>query len=225
VGALGTLIYLLRHGEIEDAERRRFVGHVDVALSPRGVRQAAAQAHRLRESGLTAIFTSDLARARHTGEIIGAPHGLRPTIVPALREMNMGRWDGLTAVEITERDPAGFAAWTARIAEVPFPDGESASDLLARAWPAFSGLLHRRVVGPIAVVGHGPGPAPGSLAQLQSGLRRPDRSRARRRPVATAPAQRATAGPLSQLVRRAQSPRSARARWARYAAKTRSFIS
>jgi broad specificity phosphatase PhoE len=155
VGALGTLIYLLRHGEIEDAERRRFVGHVDVALSPRGVRQAAAQAHRLRESGLTAIFTSDLARARHTGEIIGAPHGLRPTIVPALREMNMGRWDGLTAVEITERDPAGFAAWTARIAEVPFPDGESASDLLARAWPAFSGLLHRRVVGPIAVVGHG----------------------------------------------------------------------
>ncbi|HSF04441.1 MAG TPA: histidine phosphatase family protein [Methylomirabilota bacterium] len=155
MGALGTLIYLLRHGEVEGAERPRFVGHVDVALSPRGLRQAAAQAHRLRAAGLAAIFTSDLARARRTGEIIGAPHGLTPTIVPAFREMNMGRWDGLTAAEITERDPAAFAAWTARIAEVPFPDGESAGDLLARVWPAFSTVLRSCVAGPIAVVGHG----------------------------------------------------------------------
>ncbi len=155
MGALGTLIYLLRHAEVEGADRRRFVGQIDVALSERGVRQAVAQAHRLRTVGLAAIFTSDLARAWHTGTIIGAPHGLAPTVVPALREMNMGRWDGLTAAEITERDPAAFAAWTARVAEVPFPDGESAGDLLARAWPAFSELLRTAGEGPIAVVGHG----------------------------------------------------------------------
>jgi broad specificity phosphatase PhoE len=128
---------------------------VDVALSARGVQQAAAQAHRLRAVGLAAIFTSDLARARHTGAIIGAPHGLTPTLVPALREMDMGRWDGLTAAEITERDPVAFEAWKQRVAEVPFPDGESAGDLLARVWPAFARLLDTRADGPIAVVGHG----------------------------------------------------------------------
>ncbi|MGH7308502.1 MAG: histidine phosphatase family protein [Candidatus Rokuibacteriota bacterium] len=155
MGALGTLIYLLRHAEIEGAERRRFIGQVDVALSARGVQQATAQAHRLRGVGLAAIFTSDLARARQTGAIIGAPHGLAPTVVRAFREMNMGRWDGLTAAEISERDPAAFEAWTQRVAEVPFPDGESVDDLLARAWPAFSRLVGIGAEGPIAVVGHG----------------------------------------------------------------------
>ncbi|MGH2394114.1 MAG: histidine phosphatase family protein, partial [Candidatus Limnocylindria bacterium] len=75
MGALGTLIYLLRHAEIEGAERRRFIGQVDVALSARGVQQATAQAHRLRGVGLAAIVTRDLARARQPGAIIGAPHG------------------------------------------------------------------------------------------------------------------------------------------------------
>ncbi|MGH7313652.1 MAG: histidine phosphatase family protein [Candidatus Rokuibacteriota bacterium] len=155
MGALGTLIYLLRHGEVEGAERRRFLGHADVALSPRGVRQAAAQSRRLRTVGLAAVFTSDLARARRTGEIIAASLGLTPTVEPALREMNMGRWDGLTAEEITEREPATFEAWMARIAEVPFPGGESAADLLARVWPAFSTLVQAHAGGRIAVVGHG----------------------------------------------------------------------
>ena len=40
------------------------------------------------------------------GEIIGAPHGLEPVVVPALREMAMGRWDGLTATEIQAREPS-----------------------------------------------------------------------------------------------------------------------
>jgi alpha-ribazole phosphatase len=155
MGAVGTLIYLLRHGEVEGAERRRFIGHVDIALSPRGERQARAQSRRLRAVGLKAIFTSDLARARRTGEIIGASLGLRPTIVPALREMNMGRWDGLTAAEITVRNPAAFEAWMAGIAEVPFPGGESAGDLLTRAWPAFAALIAAHAGGRIAVVAHG----------------------------------------------------------------------
>jgi hypothetical protein len=29
-----TLIYLLRHGEVQGAETRRFIGHLDVPLSP-----------------------------------------------------------------------------------------------------------------------------------------------------------------------------------------------
>jgi broad specificity phosphatase PhoE len=92
-----TLIYLLRHGEVQGAETRRFIGHLDVPLSPVGERQCTIQAARLRGVRLAALFSSDLTRARRSAEIIGAPHGLAPTIVPALREMDMGRWDGLTA--------------------------------------------------------------------------------------------------------------------------------
>ena len=155
MGARATLIYLLRHGEVEAAETRRFIGHLDVPLAPRGERQSAAQAARLAGVRLAAVFTSDLTRARRTGEIIGAPHGLPPTVVPALREMAMGRWDGLTAEEIRRSEPAAFAEWMARIGEFPFPEGESVPDLQARAWPAFEAIVAAHAGEAVAVVAHG----------------------------------------------------------------------
>ena len=150
-----TLIYLLRHGEVVGAETRRFIGHLDVPLSARGERQCVAQAERLREVTLGAIFCSDLVRARRSAEIIGAPHGLTPTVVPALRGMAMGRWDGLTAQEIRAREPAAFADWMARVGEFPFPGGESVPDLLARVGPAFDAIAAAHAGRAVAVVAHG----------------------------------------------------------------------
>lgn len=149
------MIYLLRHGAVELGETRRFIGHLDVPLSALGERQSVAQAARLAGVRLAAVFTSDLARARRTGEIIGGPHGLVPTVVPPLREMAMGRWDGLTADEIRESEPAAFAEWMARIGEFPFPEGESVPDLQARAWPAFAAIVAAHAEEAVAVVAHG----------------------------------------------------------------------
>lgn len=150
-----ALIYLFRHGEVVQSDGRRFIGHLDVPLSPRGEAQCRAQAARLGAAGLAAVFTSDLSRARRSGEIIGAPHGLTPTVVPALREMDMGRWDGLTAEEIERQEPTAFARWMARIGEFPFPDGESLGDVLHRAWPAFESIVASHAGRSVAVVAHG----------------------------------------------------------------------
>lgn len=149
------MIYLLRHGAVQGAETRRFIGHLDVPLSATGERQCAVQAERLRHSGLAAVFSSDLVRSRHSAEIIGAPHGIVPTPVAALREMAMGRWDGLTAGEIRAREPAAFADWMARVGEFPFPEGESVPDLAARAVPAFEAIAAAHAGRAIAIVAHG----------------------------------------------------------------------
>jgi len=149
------LIYLLRHGEVVLAETRRFIGHLDVPLSPRGEQQSLAQAARLAPVKLAALYTSDLVRARRTGEIIGGPHGLVPTVVPALREMAMGRWEGLTAAAIQRDEPVKFAEWMANVGEFPFPDGESVPDLEARAWPAFESITGAHAGQTIAIVAHG----------------------------------------------------------------------
>ena len=149
------LIYLLRHGEVVGAETRRFIGQLDVPLSSRGERQCRAQAARLRDAKLAAVFCSDLARARHSAQIIAAPHALSPIVVPALREMAMGRWDGLTADEIRSREPRAFAEWMSRVGEFPFPEGESVPDLAARAVPAFEAIAAAHAGQAIAVVAHG----------------------------------------------------------------------
>ena len=153
--ARATLIYLLRHGEVVQADPRRFIGHLDVPLSLQGEAQCRAQARRLSGVAITALYTSDLARARRSGEIIGVPHGLTPTLVPDLREMAMGRWEGLTAEEIREREPDAFADWMSRVGEFPFPEGESVPDLVARAGRAFDAIAANASGTAIAIVAHG----------------------------------------------------------------------
>ena len=137
------------------AESRRFIGHLDVPLSPRGDAEAAALGRRLAGAPLAAAYSSDLARTRRTAEILAAPHGLEVVAVPELREFSMGRWEGLTAAEIRALDPAAFETWMADVGQFQFPGGESLSDVSARAWPAFEAIAARHAGASVLVVAHG----------------------------------------------------------------------
>jgi broad specificity phosphatase PhoE len=137
------------------AETRRFIGHLDVPLSPLGIAQVDALSRRLRGSAFDAIYCSDLTRTRQSAEILAAPHRLVPIREPALREFAMGAWDGLTAEEIRALDARAFDAWMADVGRFQFPGGESLPDLVARAVPAFEALAARHAGGTVAVVAHG----------------------------------------------------------------------
>ncbi len=150
-----TRIYLLRHGAVVGAETRRFIGHLDVPLSPLGEAQCHALAARLRGAGLCAIYSSDLERARRSGEIVGRAVGLSPATLPSLREMSMGRWDGLTAAEIEAREPDAFTRWMSGVGQFAFPGGESVADLVERAWPALERIADTHSGEAVAVVAHG----------------------------------------------------------------------
>jgi broad specificity phosphatase PhoE len=145
----------VRHGSVVGAETRRFIGHLDVPLSPLGEAQIGALAVRLRGVAFDAIYCSDLRRTRRSAEILAAPHRLTPISEPALREFAMGRWDGLTAEEIRALDAAAFDAWMGDVERFQFPGGESLPDLEARAWPAFETIVARHAGGTVAIVAHG----------------------------------------------------------------------
>ncbi len=118
-------VYLVRHGSVVGAETRRFIGHLDVPLSPLGERQMDRLASRLQSITFEAVYASDLVRARRSAEILAAPHGLTPVAVPELREFDMGRWEGLTAEQIRGLDDVAFKTWMADVAGYQFPEGES----------------------------------------------------------------------------------------------------
>jgi len=150
-----TTIFLVRHGSVVGAETRRFIGHLDVPLSPLGEAQVGVLAARLGGVTLDAIYCSDLRRTRRSAEIIAAPHRLTPISDPALREFAMGEWDGLTAEEIRAVDAAAFDAWMRDVGRFQFPGGESLPDLEARAWPAFETIVTRHAGRAVAIVAHG----------------------------------------------------------------------
>jgi len=150
-----TVVYLVRHGSVVGAETRRFIGHLDVPLSPLGARQIAAVANRLRRARLQAVYASDLARTRESARILAAPHGLDVVEMRALREFAMGDWEGLTGEEIRALDAHAYAAWMADVAGYRFPGGENLQQLAARAWPAFESITRAHAGEAIAIVAHG----------------------------------------------------------------------
>jgi broad specificity phosphatase PhoE len=93
-------LYLIRHGEVEDWARGKLLGKLDAPLSSDGRERSAQLAGALSSINLSAIYTSDLQRARMTAEIIAAPHGLKVEAETAWQEIDMGEWDGRTMESI-----------------------------------------------------------------------------------------------------------------------------
>jgi broad specificity phosphatase PhoE len=150
-----TWVYLARHGEVLHAGEGRFFGHTDVSLSPVGVAQADALAERLRAEPIEAVYASDLLRARLSAAPLASARGTSVVVVPPLREIAMGRWEGLTFGEIRAREPELCDRWLAEPFAIPFPEGEGLGDVQVRALPAIRSLVERHAGGRIAVVAHG----------------------------------------------------------------------
>src|SRR5687768_5606634 len=106
-----TEFLLVRHGETDWNVEQRFQGHADPPLNDAGREQARALAAALADAELDAIYTSDLARARETAEIVAARTGVPVLALTELREIDVGEWEGLTWPEIEERFPQGVLSW------------------------------------------------------------------------------------------------------------------
>lgn len=146
-------ILLTRHGETEWNALGKLQGHTDIVLNEAGRAQARALAARVRPLGLGAVVTSDLARARETGEIVATTLGLAaPEIDHALRERRFGVFEGLTRDECASQHPDAWRAW---VAQTGSPPGGEEREL---AVERIAGALARiaAVAGaPVLVVSHG----------------------------------------------------------------------
>jgi alpha-ribazole phosphatase len=162
-----TWLYLARHGEVEHGGEGRLFGHADVPLSPVGRQQAEALARRLSEEPIEAVYASDLVRAQATAAPLAAARGLVPVLLPALREIALGDFEGLTLAEMEAREPGTMRRWLANPSAVAYPGGESLRELRARVLAAWKALVARHAGGCFAVVAHG-GPNRVILAEALS---------------------------------------------------------
>lgn len=150
-----TRLYLVRHGQVEGFGQRRYNGQADVALTTLGWEQYRSLKSRLQECPLQAVYSSDLSRCFEGAKLLGEPHGLEPLPIPALRELHIGRWQGIAWAELQERFPQQWQARLNDIVHYRVPDGESFQDLSRRVLPALKDLLSPHAQGDVLVVGHG----------------------------------------------------------------------
>jgi broad specificity phosphatase PhoE len=141
-------IYLVRHGETDANRELRWQGHRDTELNEVGRAQAEAVADALEALPFAAIYASDLARARDTAAPLAARLGLELRIRPALREIDVGSWEGKTLAEVSAEDPEAAAAHAAGGA--PWTGGETYEELYARTVEALRGIGRELPAGDVA---------------------------------------------------------------------------
>lgn len=150
-----TRVTLVRHGETEWNARGVYQGSRDVPLSPTGRAQARALGERLAAVRFDVAYTSPLARARETAELVLAGRGPAACPAPELGEFGYGVWEGVPPAERRARWPELDARWAADPWAVALPGGESLDALAARVLPAWERLLGAHPGGTVAVFAHG----------------------------------------------------------------------
>ncbi len=134
-------LYLARHGETDANVEHRFQGRtVDTPLTTRGFKQAKALAkilaYHIDDPAKLAYVASPLHRACLTMELVRRHLDLpedRFKRDERIREIDLGKWDGLTHKEARALDPVFFDKRNADKWNHRVPGGESYADVAGRA--------------------------------------------------------------------------------------------
>lgn len=144
-----TTIGLVRHGITDWNVLGRAQGISDIPLNNLGKQQASALANRLLlEGGWDIIVTSDLARAKETGQIIAAKLNLSINVFDKrIREINCGEIEGTTEEERLKK-------WGSNWRELDLGI-EEFSDVSDRGYEFIAELANTYIDKRVLVVSHG----------------------------------------------------------------------
>jgi len=137
-------LILVRHGETEWNRLRRIQGISDIDLNEKGRSQADALARALKDTKVTAIYTSPLKRAGDTAHAIGRHHAVEIVTLPGLRELNAGEVDGLTYKEMAIKHGDFLEKWMTDCASVRPPGGCTLPELQDQVWGAIEEIIERQ---------------------------------------------------------------------------------
>ena len=151
---LVTNVLLIRHGQSKGNAERRFGGHTATPLSARGQRQADTTARTLTSESVTAIYSSDLARAIDTARPLSNLTRLPINGTSAFRERSVGVMEGLTFEDAAQQHPEQYAALLRRDFEHVLTGGESYRQLLDRSRQKLDEIIDENRGGRIALFSH-----------------------------------------------------------------------
>lgn len=160
-----TRLILVRHGETDWNQQKRFQGHMDIPLNARGIEQAYLLRARLERIAHSAelplgelydlCFTSDLSRAHHTATLLHGTHPSPLISTQSLRERHYGHFSGMTGDEMEAHDPDEFKTLRERIPNAPLTGGENLQAFYTRIISYVAGLIEQYPLQTLLLVAHG----------------------------------------------------------------------
>lgn len=150
-----TIIYLIRHGQTEWNLETRMQGHKDSPLTIVGIAQAQRLHDRLMNEKIDLIYSSESKRAYDTGKIIQGNRNIFIRTRKELKEIHMGKWEGMKEVDIINRYPEAWNNfWNDPLLYTPTSEGESYQKLKDRVIPSIEEIINSNQSKNIIIVTH-----------------------------------------------------------------------
>ena len=148
-------IHLVRHAESLWNSEHRVQGQcLEVPLSSTGRAQARLLGGPLGKLNLAAVYSSDAERALETTRLaLGPAYPIE--IMPELREMALGEWEGRLASEIRAAAPDKLETWYRKPSAVRLEGGEDLHSFRMRVISVMDKLIASSGTSDIAIVTHG----------------------------------------------------------------------
>lgn len=121
-------VVLIRHGATRSNKEHRYLGKTDEALSEEGKSQLIEYKRKQLYPEIDLLFTSPMKRCMETAEILYPK--MQSVQILEWEEMDFGRFEGKNYKELKD-DPA-YQAWIDSNGTLPFPEGESREEFIAR---------------------------------------------------------------------------------------------
>ena len=133
-------VYLIRHGATNANREHRYLGRTEEPLSEEGREELKAfqrQGIYPDPASLQALFVSPMERCRETAELLFGD--CEQYVIPEFREMDFGLFEGKNYQDL--QGDARYQAWIDSNGTLPFPEGESREDFIARCRRGFEEML------------------------------------------------------------------------------------
>jgi broad specificity phosphatase PhoE len=143
-------LVLVRHGQTVHNVAGIAQGWSDSELSDLGREQVQKLAQRIADFNPTALYSSPIGRALSTAQAIRDVTGLEIITNEDFREMNYGRWEGCSFLDVRRADEDIYRRWIVD-GEEPCPEGESHMDVQRRVVRGIAAVETERPV----IVTHG----------------------------------------------------------------------
>ena len=134
-------IFFVRHGETDWNRGELVQGQKETTLNNRGFEQARHLAHSLIRKNIQVIYSSPLKRVRQTSEEVRKVIEAEINFDDDLKEISLGRWEGLTREDLKIRYPLELEQWHKNPAAFKAPGGESWHDVRKRAVNFFNRVI------------------------------------------------------------------------------------
>ncbi len=144
-------VFVARHGQA--TYESELLSDAGGWLSPLGRDQARELAESMAGERIARVWTSDMARAVQTGEIVAARLGVDVIVRTGLREFGVGHAAGTTG----DPDPFAetFAAWLDGDLTARIPGAESGSDVVGRYEAVLDEIADTHRGEAVLVISHG----------------------------------------------------------------------